>query len=141
MMMCLYCCEFKYITKYIAINGILTSLYFLLFYVCNEFCQMFYLVANFFSYTVATTLAFLCTKIYVFKSKEYNFSEIVSFIIVRLLVILTSSFLLCLGNSYLGIGKYYSFFIVNVFCFAMSYYLNRRIFIKCDNLGGNNGKK
>ena len=134
-------CEIKYITKYAFINGALTVLYFALFYLFNEFIQCFYIVANFLSYIIATSLGFLLTKICIFQARKYVLAEVIEFIGIRLFIVAISSIGLWFVNTYLLLGKYFSLVIVNLFCFVMSYYLNRMIFLRCGNVGGKHDKK
>lgn len=121
--------EIQRFIKYIVINGLLTLAYFILFYFFNEIFGHRYLISNFVAYVIATTLAFLGTKIYVFQAKRLYWYEIWEFIIVRFIIVVVSSLGLWFVTSYLGIDEYFSFIFVNGSCFIMSYCLNKKIFL------------
>jgi len=116
--------------KYTVINGILTGTYFLIYYLLIELLNINYLLSNLISYIITVLTAYYMTKIVVFKSTTSGKKGFILFVLVRIAMVYISSFGLWIFISCLDIGKYISFFIVNLATFLASYVINKNIFTR-----------
>ena len=115
--------------KYAIINGLLTGAYFLLYYILIECFGMKYVVANVISYIITIIAAYYMTKVYVFESIQNVKKEIGYFLVIRIAMVGISTIGLWATVNILEMGKYISFFSVNMCCFLVSYLLNKKVFM------------
>lgn len=84
--------RYKQIISYLFFGVLSTLFSFLIWWICNDFFDMHYQIANIVSWIFAVLFAFFTNKLYVFESKDKSLktivSEIIKFYFFRLVTLL-----------------------------------------------------
>ena len=129
----IFCAKKDMIVKYGIINGITTLLYIVLYNVLILWDTKRYIVANIVAYCLSIILGYILTKRFVFCVKKESIKQVVLFVLGRAVLVTLNSVLLWILYEAWGIDLRVSQVVATATMFALSYLVNKKIFLGLDN--------
>lgn len=121
--------EIKRFIKFVVLNGLITILNFILYYIFNEFFHFYYIYSNVLSYIIAVLISYKFNSKIVFKVKS-SLLYFIKFIILKISMGIISTLGIYFIVTILEYGKYYGNIIVTAICMLISYFLSYLVFNK-----------
>lgn len=123
----------KKILRYCSISIVCTIILYLIYFIITKINPKAYIVANFIAYLFSFSLLFyLNQRLFssVPKDKRSKITQILDFVIFRVVGFLIDSTLLILFIEEVGMGNFWSKIISSLLTFIYNYYTNRRYVFK-----------
>lgn len=121
--------QFKEQILYIVFGVLTTAINIVAFFVCSRLINLGLIPSNVIAWILSVLFAFVTNKIYVFNSKNYNFSvvlrELIDFTISRGATGILDLVLMYLFVSVIGIEDMISKIIINIIVIVLNYILSK----------------
>ena len=121
--------QFKEQILYIVFGVLTTAINIIAFFVCSRLMNLGLIPSNIIAWILSVLFAFVTNKIYVFNSKNYNFSvvlrELIDFIISRGATGILDLGLMYLFVSVIGIEDMISKIVINIIVIILNYILSK----------------
>lgn len=121
--------QFKEQILYIVFGVLTTAINIIAFFVCSRLMNLGLIPSNVIAWILSVLFAFVTNKIYVFNSKNYNFSvvlrELIDFVISRGATGILDLGLMYLFVSVIGIEDMISKIVINIIVIILNYILSK----------------
>lgn len=121
--------QFKEQILYIVFGVLTTAINIIAFFVCSRLMNLGLIPSNVIAWILSVLFAFVTNKIYVFNSKNYNFSvvlrELIDFVISRGATGILDLGLMYLFVSIIGIEDMISKIVINIIVIILNYILSK----------------
>lgn len=121
--------QFKEQILYIVFGVLTTAINIIAFFVCSRLMNLGLIPSNIIAWILSVLFAFVTNKIYVFNSKNYNFSvvlrELIDFVISRGATGILDLGLMYLFVSVIGIEDMISKIVINIIVIILNYILSK----------------
>ena len=121
--------QFKEQILYIVFGVLTTAINIIAFFVCSRLMNLGLIPSNVIAWILSVLFAFVTNKIYVFNSKNYNFSvvlrELIDFVISRGATGILDLGLMYLFVSVIGIEDMISKIVINIIVIILNYVLSK----------------
>lgn len=121
--------QFKEQILYIVFGVLTTAINIIAFFACSRLINLGLIPSNIIAWILSVLFAFVTNKIYVFNSKNYNFSvvlrELIDFVISRGATGILDLGLMYLFVSVIGIEDMISKIVINIIVIILNYILSK----------------
>lgn len=121
--------QFKEQILYIVFGVLTTAINIIAFFACSRLINLGLIPSNIIAWILSVLFAFVTNKIYVFNSKNYNFSvvlrELIDFVISRGATGILDLGLMYLFVSVIGIEDMISKIVINIIVIILNYVLSK----------------
>ena len=121
--------QFKEQILYIVFGVLTTAINIIAFFACSRLINLGLIPSNIIAWILSVLFAFVTNKIYVFNSKNYNFSvvlrELIDFVISRGATGILDLELMYLFVSVIGIEDMISKIVINIIVIILNYILSK----------------
>ena len=121
--------QFKEQILYIVFGVLTTAINIIAFFACSRLINLGLIPSNIIAWILSVLFAFVTNKIYVFNSKNYNFSvvlrELIDFVISRGATGILDLGLMYLFVSIIGIEDMISKIVINIIVIILNYILSK----------------